>query len=44
MIILIDLLRNKAVGQFKNIKDAMAYAKEEGINNITWETKKEARN
>ena len=35
MIILIDLLRNKAVGQFKNIKDAIAYAKEEGIQKVT---------
>lgn len=43
MIILIDLLRNKSVGCFRNIKEAMAYAKEEGIQTVTWETVKEAR-
>jgi len=37
MIILIDTLRNKTVGQFRNIKEAMAYAKEEGIKTVSWE-------
>jgi hypothetical protein len=43
MILLIDVLRNKCVGCFKNIKEAMAYAKEEGIQTVTVETVKEAR-
>lgn len=41
MIILIDTKRNKTIGQFQSIKEAIAYAKEEGIQTVTWETVKE---
>ena len=37
MILLIDVLRNKCVGCFKNIKEAMAYAKQEGIKIVSFE-------
>jgi len=37
MIILIDLARNKAVGQFKTITEAVRYAKEEGILHVEFE-------
>ena len=37
MILLIDVLRNKCVGCFKNIKEAMAYAKQEDIKIVNFE-------
>ena len=37
MIILIDLARNKAVGQFKTIMEAVRYANEEGIKQVAFE-------
>ena len=37
MIILIDLVRNKAVGQFKTIAEAVRYANEEGIKQVAFE-------
>lgn len=37
MIILIDLVRNKAVGQFKTITEAVRYANEEGIKQVAFE-------
>lgn len=37
MIILIDTKRNKTIGQFQSIKEAIAYAKEEGIRVVSFE-------
>lgn len=37
MIILIDLARNKAVGQFKTITEAVRYANEEGIRQVAFD-------
>lgn len=37
MIILIDLVRNKAVGQFKSITEAVRYANEEGIRQVAFD-------
>lgn len=37
MILLIDVLRNKCVGCFKNIKEAMTYAKQEDIKIVSFE-------
>ena len=37
MCILIDVTRNKAVGNFPTLKEALKYAKEEGLKTVTWE-------
>lgn len=38
MIIMIDTARNMVVGQFKNTKEALKYAKEEEIKVFSFET------
>ena len=35
--ILIDKLRNKAVGRFKTMQEALKYAREEELKTVTWE-------
>ena len=42
MIIMIDTARNMVVGQFENTKEALKYAKEEGIKQVTLESVKGA--
>lgn len=39
--ILIDKLRNKAVGRFETMQDALKYAREEQLKTVTWEFVKE---
>ena len=39
--ILIDTIRNKAVGRFKTMQEALKYAREEGLKTVTWEFVKE---
>lgn len=40
--ILIDVTRNKAVGRFKTMQEALKYAREEQLKTVTWEFVKEA--
>ena len=40
--ILIDRLRNKAVGRFKTMQEALKYAREEELKTVTLEFVKEA--
>jgi len=35
--ILIDIIRNKAVGRFKTMQEALKYAREEQLKTVTWE-------
>ena len=35
--ILIDTIRNKAVGRFKTMQEALKYAREEQLKTVTWE-------
>ena len=35
--ILFDTIRNKAVGRFKTMQEALKYAREEQLKTITWE-------
>lgn len=35
--ILIDKDRNKAVGRFKTMQEALKYAREEQLKTVTWE-------
>ena len=39
--ILIDKLRNKAVGRFRTMQEALKYAREEQLETVTWEFVKE---
>lgn len=39
--ILIDKLRNKAVGRFSTMQEALKYAREEQLKTVTWEFVKE---
>lgn len=39
--ILIDKLRNKVVGRFKTMQDALNYVREENLKTVTWEFVKE---
>ena len=39
--ILIDRLRNKAVGRFSTMQEALKYAREEQLKTVTWEFVKE---
>jgi hypothetical protein len=39
--ILTDSIRSMTVGRFKTLKEALAYAEEEGILKMTWEFVKE---
>ena len=41
MILLIDMSRNMPVGLFPSTKEALRYAREEGISKMTWEFVKE---
>lgn len=40
--ILIDKDRNKAVGRFESMQEALKYAHEEQLKTVTWEFVKEA--
>ena len=35
--ILIDTIRNKAMGRFKTMQEALKYAHEEQLKTVTWE-------
>ena len=35
--ILIDTIRNKALGRFKTMQEALKYAREEQLKTVTWE-------
>ena len=35
--ILIDTIRNKAMGRFKTMQEALKYAREEQLKTVTWE-------
>lgn len=35
--ILIDVTRNKAVGRFRTMQEALAYARDEGLKTVAWE-------
>ena len=35
--ILIDTIRNKAMGGFKTMQEALKYAREEQLKTVTWE-------
>lgn len=35
--ILIDTIRNKAVGRFESMQEALKYAREEQLKTVTWE-------
>nr|WP_321303385.1 hypothetical protein [uncultured Trichococcus sp.] len=39
--ILIDIARNKSVGRFNTMQEALKYAREEGLKTVTWEFLKE---
>ena len=39
--ILIDTIRNKAMGRFKTMQEALKYAREEQLKTVTWEFVKE---
>ena len=39
--ILFDIARNKAVGRFKTMQEALNYAREEDLKIVTWEFVKE---
>lgn len=41
--ILIDTIRNKAVGRFKTMQEALKYAREEQLKTVTWEFVKEVK-
>ena len=43
MILLIDVSRNMSVGIFPSTKEALRYAREEGISKMTWEFAKEGK-
>lgn len=43
MIVLIDINRNMSVGIFPSTKEALRYAREEGISKMTWEFVKEGK-
>ena len=37
MIVLIDINRNMSVGLFPSTKEALAYARDEGLKTVAWE-------
>ena len=43
MCILIDVTRNKAVGNFLTLKEALKYARVEQLKTVTWEFVKEEK-